>query len=62
MNKRSSIFKKIDHILSEEWRSEESVKQEVLQELIKKDAVSQKVSRNLNSTLDEIPSAEPGDA
>jgi DNA sulfur modification protein DndC len=62
MNKRSSIFKRIDHILAEEWREEDDVKKEVLQELVKKNAVSTKVSQNLVSTLDDLPTvAEPGD-
>lgn len=62
MNKRSSIFKRIDHILAEEWRDEETVKQEVLQDLIKKGAVSVKISMSVNSTLDEILPSEAGDA
>lgn len=43
MNRRSSIFKKIDHVLTEEWRDEETVKKEVLEYLAKKDMVSSKV-------------------
>lgn len=62
MNKRSSIFKRIDQILSEEWRDEETVKQEVLQELKKKNAVSAKVSQSVVSTLDEIVISDSGDA
>jgi DNA sulfur modification protein DndC len=61
MNKRSSIFKRIDHILAEEWRDEEDVKKEVLQELLQKNAVSAKISQNLVSTLDQIPTTESGD-
>ena len=43
MNKRSSIFQRINNILSEEWRSEDEVKLQVVEELSDRNIVSRKV-------------------
>ena len=47
MNRRSSVFQKIDSILREEWRSEEEVKREVIEDLSKKNMVSQSVKNEI---------------
>lgn len=47
MNRRSSVFQKIDYILREEWRSEEEVKREVIEDLSKKNMVSQSVKNEI---------------
>jgi len=59
MNKRSSIFQRISQILAEEWRNEEEVKREVVEELSAKNLISKKVKEqvvkegiNVNNTLD----------
>jgi DNA sulfur modification protein DndC len=43
MNRRSSIFQRIDQILLEEWRSEEEVKKEVVEDLSKRNLLSRDV-------------------
>jgi hypothetical protein len=59
MNKRSSIFQRINQILAEEWRGEDEVKREVVEELTEKNIISKKVRQQVikesvkdNSTLD----------
>jgi DNA sulfur modification protein DndC len=59
MNKRSSIFQRINQILAEEWRGEDEVKREVVEELTEKNIMSKKVRQQVikesvkdNSTLD----------
>jgi DNA sulfur modification protein DndC len=43
MNRRSSIFQKIDQILREEWRDEEEVKREVIEDLSNKNIISKNI-------------------
>lgn len=47
MNRRSSIFKKIDSILREEWREEEEVKREVLEGLAKTGMVAKRAKDDI---------------
>jgi DNA sulfur modification protein DndC len=43
MNRRASVFQRIDQILREEWRDEEEVKREVIEDLSKKNIISKNV-------------------
>jgi len=47
MNKRSSIFQRINQILAEEWRDEDEVKREVVEELTEKNIISKKVRQQV---------------
>jgi hypothetical protein len=54
MNKRSSIFQRINQILAEEWRGEDEVKREVVEELTEKNIISKKVSQQvIKETMDD---------
>jgi DNA sulfur modification protein DndC len=50
MNRRSSIFNKIGQILHEEWRNEEQVTKEVVEELAARDIVTKKARDQILGT------------
>lgn len=54
MNKRASIFKRIDQVLTEEWRDEGEVRREVLEDLTKKKAVALKASQELFAEIEDV--------
>ena len=53
MNKRSSIFRKIDEILKEEWRDEEEVTKEVIEDLSRKNLVSERIKDDVLRNLEQ---------
>jgi DNA sulfur modification protein DndC len=53
MNKRSSIFQRIGQILLEEWRDEEEVTKEVIEDFSNKNLVSKKVKDKVLKNLEQ---------
>ena len=51
MNKKSSIFKRIEDILKEEWRNEDEVTKEVIEEFSNKSLISKMTK---NKTLERL--------
>lgn len=53
MNKRSSIFRRIDEILKEEWRDEQEVTKEVIEDLSERNIVTKRIKDDVLKNLEK---------